>query len=394
MPYHNGAVQNNVVCHKCQNAITEIQNYVECDKCRNNYHLKCGGVIGQNITRTSNENQWVCKECKSSDSAKNSSEISGKRKDRSPSGNSNKKPHVNQSPDKPCTAAQFETLMKYIAESKSEISAIKSIVSEIKTNQENIQVSHNELQATVNEVKANQEFLSNKFDDMDADIQSISNDNKKLKNDVDYIKDGQLFQSKIISNLEIELDSIKQLDIANNIVISGLPLGITNTNELIQNIMKTLQTQCTLDDVVSTKLILPKEAKNNQIQLDNNSKYSHMIVNFKTLDAKSEFLLKKKEKRSLLSKEVGLNLAPDHQLYIREQLTPFKMLLFKRAREIKLKFKFEFLWIKGTKICLRKHENSQVLIIKSQHDLNKIESQYSAQSNTNNSSNNNRDIPS
>lgn len=53
-----------------------------------------------------------------------------------------------------------------------------------------------------------------------------------------------------------------------------------------------------------------------------------LIVKFKNNQSKMEILEKKKKKRTLFSREVGLNVGSDQQIYIREQLTNFKRNLF------------------------------------------------------------------
>ncbi len=79
-----------------------------------------------------------------------------------------------------------------------------------------------------------------------------------------------------------------------------------------------------------------------------------MVAKFKDLECKQNFLFKKYEKRSLLSREVGLNVSADQQLYIRDQLTNYKMKLYREARIIKEKYNYKYLWMKNAKIYLRK----------------------------------------
>lgn len=100
-----------------------------------------------------------------------------------------------------------------------------------------------------------------------------------------------------------------------------------------------------------------------------------MIVKFINEEKKDEFLRKKKSKGSLLSTELGLNTNTDQQIYIRDQLTPFKMNLFREAR-MKDTLNFKFLWMNGPNICLRKQEHSKVYVITSHLDIKKIETLF------------------
>lgn len=75
-------------------------------------------------------------------------------------------------------------------------------------------------------------------------------------------------------------------------------------------------------------------------------------MKFNNIETKHEILEKKKYKRTLLSYEVGLNTAPDQQIYIREELTNFKRLFFKEGISLKELLHFKFLWANDSKIYI------------------------------------------
>lgn len=93
---------------------------------------------------------------------------------------------------------------------------------------------------------------------------------------------------------------------------------------------------------------------------------------------------KKKTKRSLFANEIGLNTAPDRQIYIRDHLTTFKMKLFQEAKKIKYNLEFKYLWVKNSRIFLRQQADSVVYSIQSRNDINKIIAAFSNQINNDN----------
>lgn len=364
MPYHYGAIRSDIKCAKCQIFITEIQNYVECDVCKQNFHLKCAGLYGLHITRTSNEKDWKCKSCRTSEIGTQKDE-SKRRAESSPENDSNKRRNTNKSPNNICTESQFDKLLRkldYLENSQTEIKSI------------------------MNDVKSNQEFLSDQFDNLKSELQKVTIEQNKMKKNCNILQTEQNNHSKIIADLESQVDSLKQKELENKIIISNLPKSNFDKTELLTNIFDKIQSTCTVNDIKNVEIIPTKDAQTTESstsKTNQNKSKCFMIVTFNNEEKKIEFMEKKKSKGSLMSNEVGLNSGTDQQIYIRDQLTQFKMKLFREARILKDSLNFKFLWMNGSNICLRKQEHSKVYIISSQIDIKNIETLFKSQSEVN-----------
>lgn len=377
MPYCTGDpsnVKSNCANEKCLQPINEYQNYFNCDKCAKNYHIKCCKLFGQHIQKAAEEKEWFCKECKecnlknkTSSESSSETDITQKRKlsanaDDQPQTNASKKQNTNNDSD-----FKYEEILKCLKD---------------------IQSSNSELKNSVDAIKENQTLISNQFEQLDNKIKTIDTEHIQLKKDVclneKILKDHAL----TISEMEAEIDALKQRDLNNNIVIANLPHEI-NPNETLSNILNLLKSNATINDIADIKMLPNKSndiqnkanPNNSKVNINNNNKKnSVMLVTFKNYSDKIDFMIKKKNKKSIFTREINLNSTADHQVFIRDHVTSFKMKLFNDCRKLKEQFNFRHLWMNGTGILLRKNDNTKVFSIKSHIDIQRLEQVFSSES--------------
>lgn len=355
MPFHYAEDRKGsaiVNCDKCCATILEISNYVDCDECGKNYHLKCEGIFGQHIARVSNSVKYVCKECRSNvvSTVQDSETENTKRKtmESSPVNNQNSKRVNNQaSPSLQFDNEQINKLFQFIQE------------------------VHNDLKSDITEIKTNQEFLSNKFDDFNLKINELSKEHKQFKKDLQLVQTQHNDQTQIINKLEADVDSFHQKELNNNMIIGGLPQK-TDAKNAMNNIMNTLNTDCSITDISDLFFLHNKQTAVTATQKQTNQNTSLLLVKFKNYNAKLELIEKKKQKRSLFVNEIGLNSPSDAQIYFRDHVTPFKMNLFKECKDLKDQINFKHLWMNNSQILLRKTDQSKVFSIHSRNDLIKL----------------------
>lgn len=357
MPFCQGGARNvKINCAKCSNDITEIQNYLLCDGCGMNFHTKCANIIGNHINRAAAEGEWYCKACNDSNVTTNNqgSRESAKRKasdsDVIETENFSKKINLSISTD--------EKLDKIL----DSISQLNSLYFNIKTD--------------IDEVKNNQEFISNRFDEFNQKIEVMSKDNKQMRKDIDSDKIVQDYHTLQIAELQSELDNLKQKEINNNIIISNLPNGI-DPKDTVSKILNILEASADINDIISIKL-LPSKQNNEQdntsnAQQNNNRNNNCLLVAFKNYQHKNDFMNKKKIKKSLLTKEIGLNTSSDQIVYIRDHVTQFKMKLFQECKKLKRKYLLKHLWMSGSNILIRQFDGSKVYQIKTFTDIINLE---------------------
>lgn len=356
MPYRTAEDRDSSAIIKCQKSkcgdiITEIQNYLECNKCNKTFHLKCAGINGINIARASENEKWFCQNCKNTESVKRkNSDNDSPRND-----NTSKRQNFGSNTRSPNKMSESDKLDK-----------ILQSVNEIKTSQE-------DLKTTVNEMKDHQLFLSQQIDDFEKKLTTYSKEHEKIRSDLNLYEKIQSQHSFSINNLAADLDVYKQKMLSNNIIIGGLPQNV-NINTALHNIMEKLETECTINDISDATILPSKSIKNSNSSslVQNNNPTPLFLVQFKTNAAKMNLLLKKKEKKSLMVNEIGLNVSLDRQIFIRDHVTKYKMDLFQECREIKLKYNFKYLWMNGSTILMRMQDQSKVYEINSKNDINKI----------------------
>lgn len=356
MPYRSGSVNNvGLQCVKCQYEITAVQNYLECDICHGTYHLKCENLLGKHINLIAEEPSWLCKNCKTKSQkvgAVNTESYKRKLNDTQSKSTESlaKKANIEGTSDD-----KFDKLMSLIATSHAELKSLMET-----------------MEVTITEVKVNQSFLSEQFDSINKKIDNVTSDQKNLKKDFGVLAKSQNDTSRIVSNLQYEIDILKQRDLANNIIVGGLPKN-ADPSSTITKIMKILDMKTTIEDITEARILTNKNNEPHSLQINNNEIQKNlMIVKFKRNEDKKELMEKKKSKKSIFTFELGLNTNRDDQIYIRDHVTSFKMNLFRETKILKDQLKFKHLWMNETRILLRKDDASKIYSINSTADLEYI----------------------
>ena len=67
-----------------------------------------------------------------------------------------------------------------------------------------------------------------------------------------------------------------------------------------------------------------------------------------------------------------LNFVEDQPIFINESLTIFNRILFKKVREACKKKQFKYFWTNNGKIMCKRNQQSDVIIIKDERDIEEI----------------------
>jgi len=169
-----------------------------------------------------------------------------------------------------------------------------------------------------------------------------------------------------ISQLEKQIESIERRQIANDIIIDGVP---ENKNEncaiLIKNIGKQLSVNIN-DSMINDC---------HRIGFNhNNTRPRRILVSFSNHQLKVDFLKARQIFRNFSSKYIDIQ--PDVPIYIRENLTTKGNKLFKEARDLKKQLNFQFVWTKNAIIFLRKNETDKIIRVDSEDTIQNIKGQY------------------
>lgn len=186
------------------------------------------------------------------------------------------------------------------------------------------------------------------------------------------IAENQILKNHI-SQLEIKIETIERRQIANDIIIDGVP---ENKNEncviLIQNIGKELNINIS-DSMIND---CHRVGFNH-----NNTRPRRIKVSFSNHQIKVNFLKARQIVRNFSSKYIGIQ--PDVPIYIRENLATKGNKLFKEARDLKKLLNFQFVWTKNAIIFLRKNETEKIIRVDSEESIQNIKGQYGALNSSN-----------
>lgn len=109
--------------------------------------------------------------------------------------------------------------------------------------------------------------------------------------------------------------------------------------------------------------------KNKNYKSSNNNDTPVMVTFLRKKDRES--FLSMRRRRSIFTDEVNIH-GKRSQIFINEHLTKESKELLWKAKKIKTEKNFKFLWIKNGNILLRKTENSEVIKINAEEDLEKL----------------------
>lgn len=333
-------------CNECKQFIYDYQNYLECKKCSKKFHTKCCKVFGIHIQRAADK-EWFCKDCKPKDVTAINNSPKRKASDDIENSNQLKRPNVSSHN----IDERFDQVIKYLTD---------------------MQNFNQQLKSSVDDVASNQNLIHSQISELHNKFESISVKYEQLKNSTDTNSTLIEEHSKLITEMDAQLDCLKQKELENNIVITNLPNNI-DPNDTLSKILKALDSNIKMCDIRDIKMLSKNNFTNNSQTTRIINRNAVMLVTFKNISDKVEFMERKKNKKTIFTHEIGLNTPSDQQIFFRDHLTRNKMKLFDDARKIKEKFKLKYLWIKDTSILIRKNDNSKVYNIKSSLDIKIIE---------------------
>ena len=149
--------------------------------------------------------------------------------------------------------------------------------------------------------------------------------------------------------------SLLQLEIA------GIPFTEgENTNAIVTEVAELLDVKITDKDISTS----------HRLRSRNDNRPPPIIARFISRDVRNELYSKRKLTQGINLDQ--LSVKGISELYINENLTPFRKRLFWKAKQDAIKANYKFFWTVNGNIFVRKTENSKPLLITTEQDLNLI----------------------
>lgn len=204
------------------------------------------------------------------------------------------------------------------------------------------------------EIFMSQQFIASKYDELlsrnlelELLCNKLTNENSKLKTDVEELKQETERIGNTLNDHKIE--------------IKGIPYKQNeNITEIVKKIAENLDNPIKTEDIDNAY----------RVGIRDNKKTSPIVISFIRKSSKEKFLMMRK-KRSMFADEIGFE-DNRSQIFINDYLSKKGKELLWKTKKAKIEKKYKFMWIKYGTILIRKNENSEVIKIITEEDLNKI----------------------
>lgn len=208
-----------------------------------------------------------------------------------------------------------------------------------------------------------QEFLTPFKEEIEKSVQHMSDTYdqqksafEKLVSEIKGLRKENLHLKQRLEVVEAKLDEMEQKDKANNLIVVGVPKQREqNISDSVGKIFKSLQVPMNESDIKECYRLNKKED-------------GPILVRFSNYPVKKEVLVKIRQRKGTSVRECGLE-GEDRKIYLNEDLTTQKRLLFKTAREKKSENGYKAVYCLNGRIFVRKNDTDPPVRIVSLNDL-------------------------
>ncbi|KAL4720002.1 hypothetical protein ACJJTC_002382 [Scirpophaga incertulas] len=157
------------------------------------------------------------------------------------------------------------------------------------------------------------------------------------------------------------LDKTEQWARLNNVEIKGVP---SKKNE---NLFSILERMTKATDFAFSKLQVNYIAR----VPTHNSKNKHIVVSFINRYVKEEFVSAARSKKYITLADLDLG-DSSTRVFVNDHLTAENKKLLNTVKSVAKEKNFAYVWVKYSKIHVRKNDTSPVMVIAKESDLNRI----------------------
>ena len=225
------------------------------------------------------------------------------------------------------------------------------------------------LKTEIQEIKASQEFVFNKYDFLKSNYDSLLATSKKQE-EIQRLKTQSASLEVLGTNESKKVDALEQYGRRLNLEIAGVPVKDNeNTNDIVIEIAKLANVEITKDQIPTSHRLAAKPKRNAIDQAARSP--PPIIVRFISRDIRNRLYTNRQNLRNANSKHSatdGMN-----HFYINENLTRYRKKLFWNVKTRAKSHQFKYYWTSNGNIFVKKSDESQPLLIKSDEDLALIE---------------------
>ena len=277
------------MCSKCSKPVSrqDVNSKIQCSECRKIFHSVCVD-LKEDVVKffKSSENTWRCIECQ-------------KAQRKSTSGDS-----TSEMADKLPTLSEVYNLLL----------AIKKEVDEIKGSNKKLE---EDLGSSLDSVHV-------KLDENCNLIKNQTEELNKCKNTIEDLKNENLLLRKQFDKLKLQVDDVDQYSRRNTVEIQGIPvLPNEDVNSIVRKVGSALDINVS-NDMIDVSHRLKKSPSQPE---------PGIVVRFVRRSDKDKFIARRKVKRNLSCKDLGLSVGG--AIYVNHSLTLHRRIVFSEARKVK-----------------------------------------------------------
>lgn len=314
-------------CKRCEAVVSDG---AKCSMCEGQYDFPCAGISESGWRKLGDRrNTWKCSNCKGL----------------SPSTSAIK-----------TTTSDFQNIMSELRRLSGQMEVLPTLMENMKTVQKQL-ADIKAIKTELSEIKCSVDFVHDSVKELAAKISSIEQEIESLKKTKVAITTLQ----ERCSRLEAQQQDNEQRSRLNNIEIKGVPLQSSeNLFSILDKIGNKIQCQ------------IPKEQISYiaRVPMRSDSRNKMIICSVVNSYLKHDFIAAAKKYKNLTISDLGLQ--GDSKIFINDHLTMANKLLLNKTKSLARDRGFEFVWVQGCKIFLRKNQTSPKHQIKTEEDLKKF----------------------
>ena len=245
---------------------------------------------------------------------------------------------------------------------KSEISYyIKEINEKLSNLSSELKLQNQEIQ----ELKNSQTFINKEFEEIKKSMSITKKHEKELHVSMKINEDKQILTNKKIEKLDLTLENLEQYGRRDNLEFIGVPKHPNeNTNQIIKNLVKKLNIKLNDNDISISHRLKSNISSRNQEGIN----HPPIIVRFTNREIRNQIY----KKRNCINQISDFGIPGMEKMYINENLTSYRKLLFNKAKKLQKENDYKYLWTNQCQILTRKNAEENVLKISCFEDLDRM----------------------
>lgn len=321
-------------CFKCKKGFSNNAHRAYCVKCKAPFHFKCINTNKEDFAKL--KLTWLCSDC----------ELPGSTKLR---------PRIGSDGGSGGVQGGSQVLSGTVASVPD--SAIMAVLHEMRAFRTEMNQTQKEMKSDIAKHSDWVKELSDKLNNVSLQV------NDFIKQLDAYKQENIDLKLKLIQVTE-KLENLEQASKEKIVEIQGVPF-VKNENilELLSKISNVVGFD--FDEKMIDKCFRLKNFQSSE-------RPGVILAKFVRKIDMENFLMKRKQKRNVNSRDLGFIEGEASVIYVNCSLTQERRKLLSAARKVRLEKHYTFLWVSNGRIMMRKNPGDRVVVINSQGDLDKL----------------------